>query len=113
MQMTSTMQIGLDTPIAALTPRQFFSMQKEWQDTNAQPLKSDGAKERRIVHTLDELANALGTSKATVCRMKAAGQLDDCISQGGKWMVIDVDRVTEKFLLKNRRRNGRRHESAI
>jgi hypothetical protein len=36
--------------------------------------------------------------------MKAAGLLDDCISQYGRWMMIDVEKVLEKFKLSNRRR---------
>lgn len=107
--MDANITIGLDTPIAVLTPRQLFQMQNEWMD--AQPKKADGQddvpRQRNILYSMQQLADFLGVTYATVSRLKASGQLDDCISQGGRWMVIDGDAVLDKFRLSNRKKRKR------
>ncbi len=109
MEQVATFSIGLDTPIHLLTPRQLFEMMGEWQtkinqDKPRQTEEKNQRPQRWYVNKIGELAEILGTSETTVYRMKADGQLDDCISQYGKWMMIDVDKVIEKFKLSNRRR---------
>lgn len=99
-----TFEIGLDTPIHLLTPRQLFEMMGDWQEKTKQKEDKPQKPERWYVNSIGELAEILGTSESTVYRMKAAGILDDCISQYGRWMMIDVDKVLEKFKLSNRRR---------
>lgn len=105
MEATATFAIGLDTPIHLLTPRQLFEMMTEWQakaPKAEQPTQKQT--ERWYVNSIKELADILGTSESTVYRMKANGDLDDCISQFGRWMMIDVNKVLEKFKLSNRKR---------
>lgn len=104
METTATYQIVLDTPIHMLTPRQLFEMMGEWQAK--QPKTEDVRQERKhwYVNKVEDLAKILGTSASTIYRIKGEGVLDDCISQCGKWMMIDVERVIEKFRLSNRRK---------
>lgn len=108
MQQTATYTIGLDTPISMLTPRQLFEMMSEWHDSR--PIVREqavNAPKKQYARSMAEMADILGTSVSTMYRMKADGLLDDCISQYGKWMMIDVDGVIEKFKLSNRRKRKR------
>lgn len=106
MENVGTFVIGLDTPINLLTPRQLFEMMSDWQTKTGVRREEEKKQrpERWYVNSIGELAKILGTSESTVYRMKASGALDDCISQYGRWMMIDVDKVLEKFKLSNRRR---------
>lgn len=104
MENVGTFTIGLDTPIHLLTPRQLFEMLGEWQAKTKQVEEKPQKPERWYANSIGELAEILGTSESTVYRMKANGVLDDCISQYGRWMMIDVNKVFEKFNLSNRRR---------
>lgn len=99
-----TFAIGLDTPIHLLTPRQLFEMMTEWQTKTPKVEDKPQQPRRWYANSIGELAGILGTSETTVYRMKGAGLLDDCISQYGRWMMIDVEKVLEKFKLSNRRR---------
>lgn len=101
MEAVATYSIGLDTPIHMLTPRQLFEMQQSWRSEQVQP-KEEVKPQRWYVNSIGELAKILGTSEATIYRMKRDGVLDEAISQWGKWMVIDVDKVIEIFKLSNR-----------
>lgn len=115
MTSTATYDISLDTPISLLTPRQLFEMQSQWMASVAasapKPKEAVTVKEKWHVNSIKELADILGTSESTVYRMKREGLLNECISQCGKWMVIDVNGVLEKFRLSNqgRRKNKRVH----
>ena len=106
MENVGTYVIGLDTPINMLTPRQLFEMMGDWQAKTNQKQSEETPQrpERWYVNSIGELAKILGTSESTVYRMKSSGVLDDCISQYGRWMLIDVAKVFEKFKLSNRRR---------
>lgn len=113
----ATYEIGLDTPIHMLTPRQLFSMQADWLRENAPQMATcKETKDRWYVNSIQELATILGTSKSTVSRMKASGKLDDAISQCGRWMCIDVNKVIEIYRLSNiskkRAANPRGHRHA-
>lgn len=100
-----TFEIGLDTPIHMLTPRQLFEMQEAWMaKVKVSQPKQEAKPKRWYVNKISELAKILGTSVATVYRMKSDGLLDSAISQYGKWMVIDVDKVLEIFKLSNKRK---------
>lgn len=101
--------IGLDTPIHLLTPRQLFAMQKEWIEENPREVKPSAEKtERWYVNSIAELAKILGTSVPTLYRMKHDGLLDEAISQYGRWMCIDVNKVIETFKLSNRFKRKRK-----
>lgn len=100
MMMTATYEIGLDTPIGMLTPRQLFEMQREWFGDDGREKDSD-TPSRWIVNSVEELAEILGTSSSTVYRMKRQGLLNEAISQYGKWMCIDVNKVIDLFRLSN------------
>lgn len=102
--LTATYEIGLDTPIHLLTPRQLFSLQAEW--ANAQPDSADKApaNDKRYAYSMRELAEQLHISTATAFRMKASGAIDEAISQCGKWICIDVDKVIELTRLSNRKK---------
>lgn len=108
---TTTIEIGLDTPINMLTPRQFFTLQKDWIEKEAEKIvesKIQSSKpEKWYVNRIADLAKILKTSDTTIYRMKAEGLLDDAISQYGKWMMIDVNKVLDIFKLSNRRKNKR------
>lgn len=104
MNAVGTYQIGLDTPINMLTPRQLFEMLGEWQSKKVETEEKPDKPQKWYVNSITELAEILGTSESTVYRMKSDGMLDDCISQYGRWMLIDVDKVVEKFKLSNRKR---------
>lgn len=104
MENIGTYVIGLDTPINLLTPRQLFEIMGDWESNNKQSEEKLQRPERWYVNSIGELAKILGTSESTVYRMKSSGVLDDCISQYGRWMMIDVDKVFEKFKLSNRRK---------
>ena len=106
---TQTIEIGLDTPINMLTPRQFFSLQKEWIEKEAKKIVENtipaSKPEKWYVNKIADLAKILKTSDTTIYRMKADGLLDEAISQYGRWMMIDVNKVLEIFRLSNRRKN--------
>lgn len=70
------------------------------------------APKRWVVNSYDELASILGTSRSTIYRMRAEGLLDEAVSQYGKWIVIDVSVVLDKFRLSNRFKTGRRRTAA-
>lgn len=112
MEASVTVAINLDTPIHMLTPRQLFAMAQVWQQSNQPESSSQQAQpqkqERWYVNTVKELADILGTSESTVYRMKADGVLDDAISQYGRWMYIDVNKVLEIFRLSNRRKRKKK-----
>lgn len=100
-----TYEIGLDTPIHMLTPRQLFAMQTEWLAAHTPKVEKEVSESKGwYVNSMADLAEILGTSQSTVYRMKAEGLLDDAISQYGKWVCIDVNTVLEKFKLSNRKR---------
>lgn len=107
MNEVGTFAIGLDTPIHLLTPRQLFEMMTEWQAKTPKQEEKTQQIKRWYVNSIGELAEILGTSESTIYRMKSQGVLDDCISQYGRWMMIDVEKVLEKFKLSNRRRRKR------
>lgn len=107
MAAVGTFEIGLDTPIHLLTPRQLFEMQSEWMSKLPQPKQESRNDERWYVNSIGQLAEILGTSESTVYRMKAEGLLDDAISQYGRWMIIDVNKVIDIFKLSNRRKRKR------
>ncbi len=110
MAAVATFEIGLDTPIHLLTPRQLFEMQTEWMENvgRKEPPKPNGENGQRwYVNSIKELAEILGTSESTIYRMKSDGLLDTAISQYGRWMIIDVDKVIEIFRLSNRRKRKR------
>lgn len=100
----ATFAIGLDTPIHLLTPRQLFEMMTDWQAKAPAVEETSKRPDKWYAHSVGELAQILGTSESTVYRMKSNGLLDDCISQYGRWMIIDIEKVIEKFKLSNRRR---------
>lgn len=103
MDTIGTYQISLDTPINLLTPRQLFEMQAQWLQTQPQTAPKESKKSRKwYVNSIIELAKILGTSTTTIYRMKKNGLLDDAISQYGRWMFIDVEKVIETFKLSNR-----------
>lgn len=102
--MSTYLNIGLDTPIHMLTPRQLFDMMDEWQKNQSKQQTETTPTKKWYVNSVGELAEILGTSKPTIYRMKSQGLLDDCISQSGKWMMIDVEAVIEKFKLSNRKK---------
>lgn len=105
MAAVGTFEIGLDTPIHLLTPRQLFEMQSEWMAKQPQPESvKEQQTERWYVNKISELAEILGTSESTVYRMKNEGLLDSAISQYGRWMWIDVNKVLDIFKLSNRRK---------
>lgn len=103
--MLGTYEIGLDTPIHMLTPRQLFEMQSQWMAERMPAQKSET--KHWYVNSMDELAKILGTSVSTLYRMKSDGLLDDAISQYGKWYVINVDMVIDRFRLSNRQKKRR------
>lgn len=103
-----TYEIGLDTPIHLLTPRQMFEMQQQWLAKTQPPQpKQEAKRDRWYVNSMTELAKILGTSKSTAYKMKAEGLLDEAISQYGKWVCIDVEKVLEIFKLSNRKKRKR------
>lgn len=102
---TATYEVGLDTPIHMLTPRQLFEMQGQWLKEHCKedtPSASESSK-KWYVNSIKELADILGTSESTLYKMKAKGLLDEAVSQYGRWMCIDVQVVIDKFKLSNRR----------
>lgn len=109
MNAIGTYEINLDTPIHLLTPRQLFEMQSEWMSCQPKPENKDEVNkpERWLVNKISELAEILGTSESTIYRMKKDGLLDSAISQYGKWMVIDVNKVLDIFNLSKRRKRRR------
>lgn len=103
-----TQNITLDTPIMMLTPRQLFDMQREWMANNATESEKAEPPKARYAKTMDELAEALGTSVATCYRMKASGILDEAISQFGRWSIVDIDKAIELMRISNRRGRKKR-----
>lgn len=100
--------ISLDTPIYQLTPRQLFELQKEWMEMNI--VSTERVEQKDVPHyvnSIKDLAEILGCSTATLYRMKADGKLNDVISQHGKWMMIDVIALIEKFKLNKNNPNKR------
>ncbi len=99
MQVTDTITISLDTPIAMLTPRQLFEMMSEWQKANVVSEQSTDTSDNGTwyVNSYKELADILGTSVSTIYRMRREGLLDKSCSQYGKWVLIDVNSVIETF----------------
>lgn len=96
-----TATISPDTPMAMLTLGQLLD------NLPLNTRASEPKEEKRFLHSLQELADFLKVSYQTVARMKSRGELDDCISQGGRWMVIDANAVLDKYLLCNRRKKSR------
>lgn len=104
--MTISVDINLDTPIYQLTPRQLFQMQQEYmamQEPKVEKKKEEvKAGVPKYLNSIDDLAKFLGCSKSTIYNMKSEGVLDDAISQYGRWMVFDVEKIIEKFKLSNK-----------
>ena len=91
-----TITIGLDTPIAALTPRQLFAMIDEWLGEKTKPAEQSTVKdEKRLAKGERELAKALGISPTTVYKLKKDGTLDGTYSQLGNTSIYDINEVLE------------------
>lgn len=98
--MTISVDINLDTPIYQLTPRQLFQMQKEFMAMQEPKVEPKAANTPKYINNVEELAKFLGTSKSTIWKMKSEGLLDGAYSQCGKWIVFDVEKIIEKFVVK-------------
>ena len=56
----------------------------------------------RLVTGIKGLARVLGISPSTIVRLKASGEIDDCIFQSGKTVIFDAHKVLDKLRLSNR-----------
>ena len=54
-----------------------------------------------LVTGIKELARVLGISPSTIVRLKASGEIDDCIFQSGKTVIFDTHKVLDKLRLSN------------
>lgn len=50
---------------------------------------------RRYAHSIEEIAEALGCSKATVNRMKKRGDFDGALYQNQRTITLDLDKALE------------------
>lgn len=57
----------------------------------------------QFVTGIKALAQILGVSVSTVCRMKADGLLDDAVFQNGKTVIFDTYKVLEILRVSNRK----------
>lgn len=55
-----------------------------------------------LVTGIKGLARVLGISPSTIVRLKASGEIDDCIYQSGKTVIFDTHKVLDKLRLSNR-----------
>lgn len=55
-----------------------------------------------LVTGIKGLAKVLGISPSTIVRLKASGEIDDCIFQSGKTVIFDAHKVLDKLRLSNR-----------
>ena len=55
-----------------------------------------------LVTGIKGLAKVLGISPSTIVRLKASGEIDDCIFQSGKTVIFDTHKVLDKLRLSNR-----------
>lgn len=54
-----------------------------------------------LVTGIKGLARVLGISPSTIVRLKASGEIDDCIFQSGKTVIFDTHKVLDKLRLSN------------
>ena len=54
-----------------------------------------------LVTGIKGLARVLGISPSTIVRLKASGEIDDCIYQSGKTVIFDTHKVLDKLRLSN------------
>ena len=54
-----------------------------------------------LVTGIKGLAKVLGISPSTIVRLKASGEIDDCIFQSGKTVIFDTHKVLDKLRLSN------------
>lgn len=98
--MTTKFEIGLDTPVAMLTIGQLIEIQRQFIEEQVASMtsnKTEGNELPKYVNSMTALAEILGCSASTLYRMKADGKFDGCISQCGKWQMIDVPAIIEKY----------------
>lgn len=89
----------LDRPVADLTVRQLMEVMASCD----KPAVT--ARDGWHVNSLKELSRAVGVSYTTLWRMKRDGLLDSAVSQYGRWVRIDVERVLDILRLSNRKKN--------
>ena len=66
------------------------------------PKKDDYRGIPTLVTGIKGLARVLGISTSTIVRLKASGEIDDCIFQSGKTVIFDAHKVLDKLRLSNR-----------
>lgn len=66
------------------------------------PKKDDYRGIPTLVTGIKGLARVLGISPSTIVRLKASGEIDDCIFQSGKTVIFDAHKVLDKLRLSNR-----------
>ena len=66
------------------------------------PKKDDYRGIPTLVTGIKGLARVLGISPSTIVRLKASGEIDDCIFQSGKTVIFDTHKVLDKLRLSNR-----------
>lgn len=109
--MTTNFEIGLDTPVAMLTIGQLLEIQRQFIEEQVASMtsnKTEGNELPKYVNSMTELAEILGCSVSTLYRMKADGKFDGCISQCGKWQMIDVPAILEKYKNNKNTKNKRK-----
>lgn len=105
--MTTKFGIGLDTPVAMLTIGQLLEIQRQFIEEQVVSLTNKADNDLpKYVNSINALAEVLGCSASTLYRMKAEGKFDGCISQCGKWQMIDVPAIIEKY--KNNKKQPKR-----
>lgn len=91
--------IDAQRPIYTLTVGEFIELYREIQaswgseeNTQQQPIRLP---DRRYVYGIFGLATLLGCSKPTAQRIKNSGKIDAAISQEGRKIIVDADKVLE------------------
>ncbi len=64
--------------------------------------KTDEPSDKRYVYGLAGLAQLLGCSKVTACRIKRSGKIDKAISQCGRIIIIDANLALQLLNRTNR-----------
>lgn len=73
----------------------------EFSELISEIIKNTSKKKPSLSHGLDGLAKLLGCSKATALKVKQSGKFNSAISQVGRRIVIDNDRLLELMRLEN------------
>ncbi len=88
------MTVSHNTPISYLTVGQLIEVLDKHFN---KPVEQKDFTSKVYVYGLKGIAEALGVSKITACKLNRSGVLDDAIIQKGRTIIADKEKLIEAY----------------